>query len=111
MTKKVEEAWGYQGTIVSTDLYSSRIIIVREGERTPYIYHKKRDKTLFVLQGVVQLIVEGSNRLLQEGERYHVRPKIMHRIHALKGDATVIDTGTKFDETDVVVVEDDFKRV
>lgn len=109
--KKIQTPWGYEGTIISTDLYSSRMIIVHEGERTPYIYHKKRDKTLFVLQGVVQLVLEGGNRLLQEGERYHIRPKIMHRIHALKGDATVIDTGTKFESTDIVIVSDDFSRV
>lgn len=108
--KKVSTPWGFEGTMVSAEYYSSRMLIVREGEQTPYIYHRRRDKTIYILQGVVQLIIEGNGRLLQEGERYHVRPGIVHRIHALKGDATIIDTGTKFEESDVITVADDFSR-
>jgi mannose-6-phosphate isomerase-like protein (cupin superfamily) len=108
MDSKHQKPWGFEGTVVSTDLYSARIIIVLAGERTSYIYQKSRDKTLFILQGVVQLTVEGTTRLLQEGERYHVRPGIMHRIHAVKGDSTVLEVGTKFEEEDVMVVEDDY---
>ena len=108
MDGRQKKPWGFEGTIVSTDLYSARILIVSAGERTPYIYQKSRDKTLFILQGVVLLNIEGATRLLQEGERYHIRPGIMHRIHAVKGDATVIDVGAKFDEDDIVVVEDDY---
>jgi len=108
MSDKDKKPWGFEGLVVSSDLYSGRILIVLAGERTPYIYHKIRDKTLFILQGVVSLTIEGSTRLLQEGERVHIRPKIMHRIHAVKGDATVLDIGTEFDESDIVVVEDDY---
>jgi hypothetical protein len=42
--------------------------------------------------------------MLNEGERYHIMPKMMHRIHAIKGDVTVLEVGTKL-EDDVVEVE------
>lgn len=101
--------WGVEILWASTPQYSGRVLIVKEGERTPYIYHKSRDKTLFILQGVVQLVVEGKNRILNEGEQFHINPKIMHRIHAFKGDATILEAGTELVD-DVVVVEDDYSK-
>jgi len=110
MKSRLKTPWGYEGTIISTDLYSLRMSIITQGERTPYIYHKKQDKTIYVLQGIIHLIVEGRTKLLNEGDRYHVQPKIMHRFHAIKGDATILEAGTKL-EDDVVVVEDDYKTI
>jgi len=109
MNSKLKTQWGFDGVVVSTEEYSARIMVVKQGERTPYIYNKKQDKTIFVLQGIVHLVVEGRTKLLNEGDRYHIQPKIMHRVHAIKGDATVIEVGTKM-EDDVVVIEDDYKR-
>ena len=96
--------WGFDMTWADTDKYSGRIIILREGEKLPYIYHKKQDITLFILQGIVQLIVEGRSKVLNEQESYHVPPKLMHRIIALKGDATILEVGTPLID-DVVLVE------
>jgi mannose-6-phosphate isomerase-like protein (cupin superfamily) len=104
MTKYNNTPWGFDLTWVNNDKYSSRILIVREGEKLPYIYHKRQDITLFILQGIVQLVVEGRNKILNEGDTYHISPKLMHRIIALKGDATILESGTKV-EDDIVLVE------
>ena len=96
--------WGFSLTWANTPEYSSRIVIVREGEKLPSIYHKKQDITLFILQGIVQLVVEGRNKVLNEKDSYHIPPKIIHRIIALKGDATILEVGTPLID-DVVTVE------
>lgn len=96
--------WGFDITWVNNDKYSSRILLVREGEKLPYIYHKKYDFTLFILQGVVSLLIEGKQKILNEGDTYHIPPKLMHRIIALKGDATILEAGTS-QEDDIVLVE------
>jgi len=96
--------WGFELTWADTDKYASRVLIVTQGESLPYIYHKKRDITLFILQGIVQLVIEGRNKILNEGDTYHIPPKLMHQIIALKGDATILETGTPF-ENDIVVVK------
>jgi mannose-6-phosphate isomerase-like protein (cupin superfamily) len=101
----ISYTWGAEIIFANTEKYSGKTIIVLEGEQTPYIYHKKKDKTLFVLQGVVQLVVEGKSKVLQETEDYHIPPKIMHRIIALKGDATILEVGTKI-EDDIVIIEE-----
>ena len=101
---KEDRSWGHQIVWASTDDYSGTSIIIKEGEQTPYIYHKLRDKTIFVLQGVLNLTVEGKNKLLQEGDSFHIASKLMHRFHAIKGDVTLLEAGTRF-EDDIVVVE------
>lgn len=97
-------AYGHELVWADTNMYSSKVVIIKENEKTPYIYHKKQDITLFILQGIVQLIIEGRNKTLNEGDIYHIPPKLMHRIIAFKGDATILETGTKL-EDDIVVVE------
>ena len=99
-----QKPWGHECTWAQTESYSSRIMIIREGETLPYIYHKKQDITLFVLQGIVQLVIEGRSKVLNEGDTYHIPPKLMHRIIAMKGDATILEAGTPLLD-DVVVVE------
>ena len=102
---KLATPWGFEGVVISTDLYAAKIIVVNNGEQTPYVYHKNQDKSIYILQGVANLRVEGTNKILNEGDRYHIRPKIMHRVHAIKGDVTILEVGTKIEE-DVVEVEE-----
>lgn len=97
--------WGFEMTWADTELYSAHMIVVLENEKTPYQYHKKRDKTIFVLQGTIQLVLEENNKMLNEGEKYHIPPKVMHRVVALKGDATILEAGTK-EENDIIIVEE-----
>lgn len=103
--KNTKQSWGFEIVFADTEKYSGKTMIILEGEQTPYIYHKKKDKTIFVLQGVVQLIIEGKKRVLQEAQEYHIPPKIMHRITALRGDATILEVGTKI-ENDIIIVEE-----
>jgi mannose-6-phosphate isomerase-like protein (cupin superfamily) len=107
MKSKLETPWGYEGILVSTDSYSCKILLVKEGERTPYCHYKKQDKTAYVLQGIIQMTIEGTTRTFGEGDRYHIRPSIMHRYHSVKGDATILEIGTKL-EDDMIIFEDDY---
>lgn len=97
--------WGHEIIWADQPQYSGRTLILTEGEQTSYAYSKKRDVTLFVLQGTVLLVVEGRKKVLNEQDSYHLSPKIMYRIIALKGDVTVLEVGTKL-EDDIVVVEE-----
>ena len=104
MPDYTQQSWGYEMCFASTPFYAAHMLLIKENEQTPYIYHKKRDKTIFVLQGVVVLVEEGKNRTLNQGEQYHISPKLMYRLKALTGDATILEVGTKI-EDDIVIVE------
>jgi len=102
--------WGHEIVWADAEKYSGCMLVIKEGERTPYIYHKIRDKTYFVLEGSISFTIEGKASILEAGERIHIPPKIMHRMHALKTDATVLEVGTEI-VNDVVVVESDYGDV
>lgn len=97
--------WGFEAVYADTKNYSASMFVIIEKQQTPYLYHKKRDKTIFILQGVVQLIVEDKNRVLNAGEKYHIPPQLRHRIIAMQGDATILEVGTPY-EDDVVIIEE-----
>jgi len=88
-------AWGNECIWADTKDYSGRIIIIKEGEKTSFGYHKSRDKTILVLQGIVNLVIENKTKLLSEKDTYHINAHIMHQIVAIKGDATILEVGTK----------------
>ena len=93
--------WGFEFTWANSASYSGRVIIVAEGHKTPKLYHKRQDKTIAVLQGVIHLHIEDKVRQLEEGDTYHIRPKMKYSIIAAKGDATILEAGTKL-EKDIV---------
>lgn len=95
--------WGHEMVLANREAYSGRVLIISEGENTPYVYHKVRDKVVFVLQGIVQAKIEGQVKLLNEGDSLHISPKVMHRFAAVRGDATIVETGTKLVDDEVVV--------
>lgn len=100
---KIEKSWGFEGLFVSEDKYAAKILIIREGESTPYLYNKIREKTVFVLQGIVIITLDDSSGLLNEGERKHIPPKTKHKLHAIQGDATIIEVGTKIEDDEIVI--------
>lgn len=96
--------WGLEITWADTDKYSGRIIILNPHEQTHYSYHNKQDITIFVLQGKLNLTIEGNSKILAQGESYHIRPKIMYRMAAFQDTTTILEAGTKIVD-DVIVVE------
>lgn len=95
--------YGQEMICANRNGYSSKVLVIKEGDSTPYIYHKTMDKTICVLQGVIQLKMEGRNKIINEGDDVHIRPKIMHMFTAIRGDATIIETGTELLDDEVVV--------
>lgn len=106
----IKHPWGHEIVWAEDEKYAGRIFVIKEGERTPYIYNKKRDKRIFILQGVVQIIIEGRNKILNSGDKYHIPSKVMHRLIALRGEATILEAGTKL-EDDEVVVKDEYSGI
>jgi quercetin dioxygenase-like cupin family protein len=104
---KITKPWGFEVVWANTNLYSGRMLVIKNGERTSYIYNKHRYKTLLILQGIVVVTLDGTNRTLEEGQIVQIEPKTMNRLAAIQGDATILEAGTELEEE--VVVEDDYK--
>lgn len=96
--------WGVEFVWADTGNYSGRTMVIKENNQTAYQYHKKQDITIFVLQGALRLTIEGRDKILNEGESYHISPKLMYRLAALQYPVTILEAGTKI-EDDIVIVE------
>jgi quercetin dioxygenase-like cupin family protein len=92
--KATTYTWGTEIVWATNPNYSGRIFVIKEGDSLPLGYHKLHDKTIYVLQGLVQLKLERQSKLLQEGETYHLPAKVIHQLAALQGDATILECGT-----------------
>lgn len=96
--------WGLEFEYASTDQYAGKMFIIVGTQKTEYLYHKKRDITVFVLQGVVIININGKNKTLNQGESHRILPKVMYSLYAPKEDSTILEVGTKF-EDDIVVIK------
>jgi quercetin dioxygenase-like cupin family protein len=92
---QIDHPWGKEIVWGNQLEYSGRVFVIKEGDSQPFGYHKQRDKTIFILQGIVQLRLERQTKLLQEGETYHLSSRIIHQLCAVKGDATILECGTR----------------
>lgn len=103
MINSIKQPWGHEILWANTKEYYGRVLIVLEGNQTSKIFYKKNKNTIFVLQGLVQISIDGSNKILNEGESYNIPPKSMYQISAIKGDATVLEAGNNFNDLPVEV--------
>jgi mannose-6-phosphate isomerase-like protein (cupin superfamily) len=111
--KITKKPWGEERLFAKTDKYAGKILIVRKGHRLSLQYHKIKDETLYLEDGILKLTIEkGKNNLVSRsviaGESLRVPAKTLHRIEAIE-NCRLIEVSTP-ELDDVVRVEDDYGR-
>jgi len=110
--RRVEKPWGYELIWAETDRYVGKVLHVNAGQRLSLQYHVKKDETIHLWSGRLQLIVdEGSGlteREMAQGESYHIRPGTKHRMIAIT-DCDILEASTP-ELDDVVRLEDAYCR-
>jgi mannose-6-phosphate isomerase-like protein (cupin superfamily) len=119
MSRKVEKAWGHEDRWAITDKYLGKILYINEGHRLSKQYHIEKDETVYVLKGSLLLELgphyeysdteSGIKIVLGEGECQRIRPGLIHRFCADKGDVVLIEVSTA-EIDDVVRLQDDYGR-
>lgn len=124
----IDKPWGREIIWAHSKKYIGKILEMRAGTKTSLQFHKKKDETIMVLAGVVDIethkaITLPSNERPQKGITYHVSsihqennpyfpiwipPKLIHRIVA-RTDAKILEVSTP-EIQDVVRIEDDYGR-
>ena len=111
--RRVEKPWGYELIWAHTDRYVGKVLHVNAGHRLSLQYHEKKDETIHLWAGRLQLVYdEGQGmkeRELAPGESYHIRPGTRHRMIALT-DCDILEASTP-ELDDVVRLEDAYGRV
>ena len=106
----VPKGWGYEKWICNNEKYYGKILHFVKGYQCSLHYHKLKDETFYVQNGLVRLAYVGINPdaisedlslaqiILGKGDYFRVPPNTAHQILALE-DSEIIEFSTQhFDE-------------
>ncbi len=112
--RRVEKPWGYELIFAHTDRYAGKILHVDAGHALSLQYHERKDETLYLASGSVELLVEENGELrpiaMRPGDSYHIRPGVRHRMTAGAGGCEFVEVSSP-ELDDVVRLEDRYGRV
>ena len=112
LPRRVEKPWGYEEIWAHTDHYVGKILSINAPHRLSYQYHRLKEETLRVLDGVVDLEYEEHSIRktirLKGGDVFHIVPCTKHRMTAVE-TCRILEVSTPF-LGDVVRLEDDYGR-
>ena len=77
--RRIEKPWGFELVWAETDRYVGKLLHIRAGTRLSLQYHRRKDETMLLQTGEVDLLLEGADgvrvtRRLQEGVSVHIAP-------------------------------------
>lgn len=109
----IEKPWGYELIWALTDDYCGKLLFVRAGEALSLQFHERKDETIHVQIGLIQLEMgEDMDGLSQEtvgaGRGFRLRAGTIHRMQAVQ-DSLVLEVSTP-NLDDVVRLEDRYGR-
>ena len=112
MIRRVEKPWGHEIIYAHTDRYAGKILFIRAGERLSLQFHRRKEETIYVLSGSLELVVEEGGELvtrpLSPGEAFHIAPGMRHRMIA-RVDTEIAEVSSP-ELDDVVRLEDAYGR-
>lgn len=85
--ERVDKPWGYELIWARTDRYVGKILHIEAGEALSLQYHQRKDETLYLLAGALELEVGDDEHALQTialrpGESIRMWPGRRHRLVA-----------------------------
>ena len=111
---KETRPWGTFYVIHNEKNYKLKRLEVKPGKRLSYQYHKKRSETWIIIQGNPLIILNENKKIFKEGETVIIPCGVKHRIENNEDKDVIIievQTGSSFDEDDIVRIKDDYNRV
>jgi mannose-6-phosphate isomerase-like protein (cupin superfamily) len=112
--KRVDKPWGYEIIYAHTDRYVGKILHINPGEALSLQYHRRKDETLYLLDGEYELEVEENGQMvcysMRPGDSYRVTPNTKHRMTTGESSCEILEVSTPELE-DVVRLEDRYGRV
>lgn len=114
MSTKVDKPWGHELIFAKTRKYVGKILFVKKGESLSLQFHRKKDETIFISEGWINLYYgDDPSRMrkikMKKGESFHIPPNMLHRMVALK-NTYIFEVSTP-QLKDVVRLEDKYGRV
>lgn len=106
--ERIEKPWGYELVWAQTDRYVGKMLHIVAGESLSLQYHERKEETILLQSGRMQLTLGDDVIELAPGDRAHIKPGMVHRMTAL-ATCDVIEVSTP-ELDDVVRLEDRYGR-
>ena len=102
-----DHIWGYELWIENNEKYCNKLLILNKGFESSWHYHERKDETFVILEGAVSLTyANGINEktqtiILNEGDKFRLKPGVVHTFNSLASKSTVIEISTTDDGDNV----------
>ncbi len=111
--RRVEKPWGHEEIWAETARYVGKVLVVKAGRRLSLQHHERKEETLRVQSGELELELDDEQGVLQKtrkraGDSWHIAPGRRHRFTAIT-DVELCEVSTP-ELDDVVRHEDDYGR-
>jgi len=112
MKKKSDKRpWGGFEQFTHDEVSTVKILTISPKKRFSLQYHNKREEFWRILEGNCKVTIGNKVKKGKPGDEFKIGKKIKHRIQALSKTVKVLEISFgKFDEKDIVRLEDDFGR-
>lgn len=110
--RTVPKPWGSELIFAENERYAGKILRLEGGHSLSLQYHERKDETIYVLEGEMNLSVQVDGEMrdvaLNAGDSYRIRPGVRHRMRAERPCVFVEVSSPELD--DVVRLEDAYGR-
>lgn len=93
------KVWGFEEWIINSHLYCGKKLYIQKQYKMSDHFHKLKDETFYIFNGVISMNVNGRYFVLYPGESIHIGTYETHSIIALK-NSIVFEFSTQHFETD-----------
>jgi mannose-6-phosphate isomerase-like protein (cupin superfamily) len=111
--QRIRKPWGYELVWAHTPRYAGKILSIRRGCRLSLQLHQRKEESLYLLSGVLEVELEGEEGRTtccraRRGDTFHIPAGRRHRLRALTA-CRVLEVSTP-ELDDVVRLQDDYGR-
>ena len=106
--------WGHYKVLLDSKNCKVKEIVVKKGQRLSYQYHVHRAEVWTVTKGNLTIVLDGEKVFRKYGESIKIPRGAQHRAwNETNKEVRFIEvqTGTSFEEDDIIRLEDDYFRV
>lgn len=103
--------WGSFERYTLNEACTVKLVYLDGDKRLSKQFHNNRSEFWKVIKGPVKVLLGNETMTLQVGESVTIPKKAIHRLIGAGSDAIILEISRgEFDESDIVRLEDDFKR-
>jgi mannose-6-phosphate isomerase len=104
--------WGRFEKFHENQLSTVKLIYINANSRLSLQYHRERSEFWKVIKGTAEVELNGKIIEVKEEETIDIPKGVRHRVKALDNNCVILEISYgRFDENDIVRIEDDYQRI